>query len=296
MLRISLLLFVQVAFCALVRCNSLEPGIDPTNKLLRLHDELMQATNDVDTQIAHEALKQSMRNAWTDLDFWSSNWPALSKQMGAVSATSGSQQIAVITWNVEMQNRTQQYGGFVISKNRQDEQSIIELKHSTDRANQSTLEPKKRYKAENWPGAVYYEVIPKKQGKNSTFTLLGWDGADGVRSRKIVETLSLSHGRLRFGIPILNLGKGSEKRLILEFSDSVSAMLRWREDLQMIVMDHLSAPESQLEGNTAFYGPDMTYDGLTWQKNHWVLKKNIEVRDPDMKKPWNNPKRLKRKN
>jgi len=35
---------------------------------------------------------------------------------------------------------------------------------------------------------------------------------------------------------------------------------------------------------------------LIWQKKHWVLKKDIELRDPDMKKPWNNPKRLRRKN
>jgi hypothetical protein len=168
---------------------------------------------------------------------------------------------------------------------------VIELNHQQIGINRNVLDTKKRYKAENWPGAVYYEIIAQEQGKKLVFTLLGWDGADGIRSRKVVETLSVAQGKLRFGVPIIDMGHGSEKRLIMEYADAVTAMLRWREDLRMIVMDHLSAPEPQMEGNTSFYGPDMTYDALVWQKNHWVLKEDVEIRDPDMKKPWNNPKR-----
>ena len=296
MARHSLLLLFLFIFSTSGRCTRTVPSNDPTKELLRLHEELMQATGDAEAQLAHETLKQAMRIAWQENDFWSSNWTALSDRMGAVSTSAGNLKVAIITWNVEMQNRTQQYGGFVISKNMNGSQTVFELIHTETKARQSASESKRRYKAENWPGAVYYEIIPRKKGKNITFTLLGWEGGDAIRSRKVVETLSLAHGKFRLGVPIINLGKGSEKRLILEFSDSVSAMLRWREDLQMIVMDHLSAPDNYLKGNTAFYGPDMTYDALTWQKNQWVLKKNIELRDPDMKKPWNNPKRLKRRN
>jgi hypothetical protein len=50
-----------------------------------------------------------------------------------------------------------------------------------------------------------------------------------------------------------------------------------------------------MEGFTAVYGPDFTYDGFIWQRNHWVLKNNIEVRDADLKTPWNNPKKWRRR-
>ena len=273
-----------------------EVGEDPVAELLQLHDQLVQASNDAASQLAHESLKEAMRDAWNTHDFWTCNWLALSERMGVVTAGTGNQRVAVITWNIELTDRTQEYGGFVLAKMRNGDPVVIELNHQQIGINRNVLDTKKRYKAENWPGAVYYEIIAQEQGKKLVFTLLGWDGADGIRSRKVVETLSVSQGKLRFGVPIIDMGHGSEKRLIMEYADAVTAMLRWREDLRMIVMDHLSAPEPQMEGNTSFYGPDMTYDALVWQKNHWVLKEDVEIRDPDMKKPWNNPKRSRRRN
>lgn len=269
---------------------------DPVARLLELHDHLMQASSDTELRIAHEALKEGMRQAWNNADFWACDWSALSERMGVITAGEEEQSVAIITWNLELQNRTQEYGGFVLAKDRNGEPIVIELSHRKSHINRQALDTKKRFKAETWPGAVYYSIIPQTQGKKLVFTLLGWDGADGIRSRKVVETLSIQNGKLRFGVPIIDLGHGSEKRLVLEYADGVTAMLRWREDLRMIVMDHLSAPEPQLQGNTSFYGPDMTYDALVWQKNHWVLKENLEIRDPDMKKPWNNPKRSRRRN
>jgi hypothetical protein len=65
--------------------------------------------------------------------------------------------------------------------------------------------------------------------------------------------------------------------------------------MQMIVMDHLSPSDETLEGYTAFYGPDFTYDGFAWHRNHWVLKENIEVRDTELNTPWNNPKKRRRR-
>ena len=142
---------------------------------------------------------------------------------------------------------------------------------------------------------MYYEVLLQHQGNRPVYTLLGWDGADNIRTRKVVETLSISGSKLKFGVPIISAGRSSTKRYILEYSDQVSAILQWREDLGMIVMDHLSPPSSDLEGQTSFYGPDMSYDGFIWKKNHWVLQEDVDVRDPDLQAPWNNPKRLRRR-
>ena len=105
----------------------------------------------------------------------------------------------------------------------------------------------------------------------------------------------VSGNRVKFGIPIIDVGRGSVKRHVLEYSDAVSTTLQWREDMGMIVMDHLSPSDPAMKDFTAFYGPDFSYDGFYWHRNHWVLKEDIEVRDTEMKVPWNNPKKWRRR-
>ncbi len=268
---------------------------NPIDKLVGLHQILVQAPDEAELHLAHLALQEAMVDTWRSNDFWTTSCDALGDRMGVVHVGEKNERLAIITWNAEKKNRTQLYGGVVIFFDRFGHQIVQELEHYASTVANSSIDSKKRFKPEKWPGAIYYDLILQHQGKTPIYTLLGWDGADGIRTRKIVETLTIHGGKLRFGTPVIDAGKGSQKRLILEFSDNLTAMLRWREDLNMIVMDHLSAPDASLRGRTAFYGPDMTYDALVWQKNHWVLKENVDVRDPDMKGPWNNPKRPRRR-
>ena len=111
MRRFVLLLSFLVAVHSGLLCGSDEMAEDPVIGLLLLHDQLMQSSNDAEAKLAHETLKSAMRNAWNEHDFWECNWAALGERMGVVTAGSGNQRIAVITWNIELQNRTQQYGG-----------------------------------------------------------------------------------------------------------------------------------------------------------------------------------------
>jgi hypothetical protein len=219
----------------------------------------------------------------------------LGSVMGFASAGDGKERLAVVSWNVELNNQTNAYGAVVVFSGKKNEQAVQALRFKRSTTLRPTLDEKSRYTAKEWPGAVYYEVLLQHQGSRPVYTLLGWDGADNIRTRKVVETLSISGSKLKFGVPIISAGRGSTKRYILEYSDQVSAILQWREDLDMIVMDHLSPPSPDLEGQTAFYGPDMSYDGFVWKKNHWVLEEDVDVRDPNLQAPWNNPKRLRRR-
>jgi hypothetical protein len=196
---------------------------------------------------------------------------------------------------VELNDQTNAYGAVVIFSGKKNEQTVQALRFKRSTTLRPTLDEKSRYTAKAWPGAVYYEMLLQHQGNRPVYTLLGWDGADNIRTRKVIETLSISGTKLKFGVPIISAGRGSTKRYIMEYSDQVSAILQWREDLDMIVMDHLSPPSPELEGQPAFYGPDMSYDGFVWKKNHWVLEEDVDVRDPNLQAPWNNPKRLRRR-
>lgn len=259
------------------------------------YTEIRQATTDAERLALSDQLSQALVDHWSTRSLEDDVDAILEGAMGFASAGSGKERLAVVSWNVELKNQTHAYGAVVVFNGKKNEQTAQALRFKRSTTLRPTLDEKSRYTAKEWPGAVYYEVLLQHQGNRPVYTLLGWDGADNIRTRKVIETLSISGSKLKFGVPIISAGRGSTKRYILEYSDQVSATLQWREDLDMIIMDHLSAPSPDLEGQTAFYGPDMSYDGFVWKKNHWVLEEDVDVRDPNLEAPWNNPKRLRRR-
>jgi len=264
------------------------------NDFVGQYRNLQGLSDDAARIAASEALQASMVAYWTAEPMNLEAFTSLGETMGFAHAGSGDERFTVITWNVELRNQSQSYGGLMVYAGRKGEQHVEPLQFKKPNTLRTTLDEKARFTAKDWPGAVYYEALLRYQGSKPVYTLLGWDGADNIRTRKIVETVSVSGSKVKFGIPILSVDRGTNKRHILEYSDQVSAMLKWRPDMEMIVMDHLSPPRPELAGQTAYYGPDMSYDGFAWKKNQWVLEQDIDVRDPEVSGPWNNPKKLRR--
>ncbi len=257
--------------------------------------EIQQAQSDAERLALSDQLSEALVDHWSSQALEEEASEILGGVMGFASAGSGKERLAVVSWNVELRNQTNAYGAVVVFRGKKNDQAVQALRFKRSTTLRPTLDEKSRYTAKEWPGAVYYKVLLQHQGNRPVYTLLGWDGADNIRTRKVIETLSVSGTKLKFGVPIISAGRGSTKRYIMEYSDQVSASLQWREDLDMIVMDHLSPPSPDLEGQTAYYGPDMSYDGFVWKKNHWVLEEDVDVRDPNLQAPWNNPKRLRRR-
>ena len=270
-------------------------GETALNDFVEQYRALQGISNDEAKIAASEALQASMVAYWAVEPMNLKIFAPLGETMGFAHAGSGDERFTVITWNVELRNQSQAYGGLMVFEGRKGEQHVEPLRFKKPNALRTSLDEKARFTANDWPGAVYYEALLRYQGSKPVYTLLGWDGADNIRTRKIIETVSVSGSKVKFGIPILLVDRGTNKRHILEYSDQVSAMLKWRPDMEMIVMDHLSPPRPELAGQTSFYGPDMSYDGFSWKKNRWVLEQDIDVRDPEVSGPWNNPKKLRRR-
>ena len=228
--------------------------------------EIQQASTDEERLALSNQLSAALVDHWSIHPLEEEANELLGGVMGFTSAGSGKERLAVVSWNVELNNQTNAYGAVVVFSSKKNEQVVQALRFKRSTTLRPTLDEKSRYTAKEWPGAVYYEVLLQHQGNRPIYTLLGWDGADNIRTRKVIETLSVSGTKLKFGVPIISAGRGSTKRFILEYSDQVSATLQWREDLDMIVMDHLSPPSPDLIDQTSFYGPDMSYDGFVWKK------------------------------
>lgn len=146
------------------------------------------------------------------------------------------------------------------------------------------MEPEyKTLKPENWYGAIYYKLIPVGKKRNPTFTLLGF-APDETVNRKVVDVIEIDNrGRAKFGAKVFHFDEFMDKtyrkaplRIILSYGGKYAASVRWNEDKEMIIMDHLSPPDVKLKGVYSTYGPDMSYDALIWERNWWYLQTEVK--------------------
>ncbi|MDA0913231.1 MAG: hypothetical protein O2818_07585 [Bacteroidetes bacterium] len=256
---------------------------------LSIHKSIRTAQLDTARLGLSNQFASLLEEAFTENGCTRESLKPLEGHLGIATAGEGEEFFAIITWNVELTNKMQAYDGIVVWNESQHVQRVIRLHAEPSDEASKAISNSERYSAENWPGAVYYNAVLTYKGKKPIYTLLGWDGADDIRNRKVIEPLTIQNDEVKFGAPVILSGMGTTKRIILEYAEEVSVLLKWRPDMEMIVMDHLSPPQQFLQGQTSFYGPDMTYDALTWDKNKWVLLENIEVRDLDQTKPWIKP-------
>lgn len=243
------------------------------------YDALRLASNDQERIIASQDLAQHMRSELvecTDKECIMQiveEWP-----FGIAEAQSNKDWAVVLTWNTESVARVQSYGGFVIFNDNKSDVGLswVELEHS---AKEDVNDEGRSYRASSWTGALYYYMVLKYDGKTPIYTLLGWDGADGIVTRKVIETMSINNGRLRIGVPYLENEQGLKKRHVLEYGDIIQVTLKYDDEGERIILDRLAPNDPTLKGQTAFYGPTLEYDAYHWENNKWTLTSFVEVKN-----------------
>lgn len=213
---------------------------------------------------------------------------------------SSDDQIRMINWNVPLSNGEHLFYGCVWYH------SLFEDMYYTIPLKDMNRDPDKwdsRYFSnEEWPGALYYEIIPvfKRNRKTTdTYTLLGWDGRDNMTNAKVLDVLKImGDDKLRFGENIFQTPTGLKKRLMFEYADEVSASFKFYPKKKCIVMDHLSPKNPIMLGVFADYGPDGTYDLYQLEKGIWKLysKIDISVFSANDNKMYREPRRARRVN
>lgn len=198
------------------------------------------------------------------------------KDVGNVMRLSLGDEAAIYTWQVP--DSTFQYRRYgLVAALRKGEVVITELEEQ-----HNPMATFQQLKAENWYGAIYYEAIPVEKGRKAYYTLLGF--AKGKRiNEKIIDVVEVDRrGRPRFGAKIFRVQEWQDQsfqrapmRLILKYGGDISASVKWNEEEEMIVMDHLSPPDEKLKGVYQEYGPDMSYDGLEWEDDWWHLREEV---------------------
>jgi len=183
----------------------------------------------------------------------------------------------LFNWNLPNDDGTHFYGCFFQWKSTRKKDAEVNWVELTIDPDDRPLSANKYMTPEKWKGALYYDVITVNHKKNHYYLLLGWDGADALINRKVIEPITFSGGKVRLGAPVFKVDRGSPKRHVLEYSEEVMVSLKYHKGEKRIVFDHLAPRAAGLEGNPAFYGPDLTFDAFVYDNGKWVLESNVNV-------------------
>lgn len=136
---------------------------------------------------------------------------------------------------------------------------------------------------EHWFGALYYKIESVTYKKKTYYILLGWDGNTIMSNRKLAETLYFENNTPMFGAPLFDLKderyKKPIKRLVFEFNNKASMVLRFEPAKQMLVHENVAPQRPQDYGHPETYVPDGSYDFYkfnkktgTWEKQKGILQ------------------------
>jgi hypothetical protein len=240
-------------------------------KSLKLALNTLRASNDDNQKLElHEQLKSVVREVLSLPASFSYPFESL-KTIGFIDSPDG--KIRIINWNVEMSDMTQVYGCFIQHFDSKTKQLIVsELFDETPRFTQRTDE---FLDAFHWYGALYYKIIPIKRGSKTAYTLLAWDGNNSMSTIKIIDILTFSSNKPKFGGQIFKEKNTIKKRVYFEYAEKISMNLNYEQQYNRITFDHLTPESPTLEGFYSFYVPDFTYDAFLFQSNKWVLVEDV---------------------
>lgn len=289
-MRFSLILsFLLMTFAVHAKKKESFPQIDSVVQVLENLKSKIIGAEDPDKLILnqqfHSVLGELLENYNTlNYDF---------SKLKSVSVLTGPKnRFRIYTWPLELSGESYDYYGFTqyLVKKKKKEIKVVTLENAIfDMAHEDT----KSYQAEEWRGALYYQLVPSKKNSKK-FVLLGWDGHNGRSTKKIIEVISFSRkGIPTFGAGILKFNVGSKRqvkyktkfRVVFEYSNKVAMLLKYDKNLKMIVFDHLSPTTPNLKGVPAAYVPDFSYDGFVFKSGKWYMQTNVEAKNRKQAKP-----------
>ncbi|NVN94964.1 MAG: hypothetical protein HXX18_06740 [Bacteroidetes bacterium] len=174
----------------------------------------------------------------------------------------------------------------------------------TDKSNDIIAPELQILDANNWYGALYYKIIHTQNKDVDYYTLLGWNGNNGMSFKKLIEVLSFRAGNKPiFGASIFKRGKDKPKRIIFEYSAKAIMNLKYdNQEYQekvrfkkpkngkrfemvsikssMILFDRLVPLSPSLEGQKQFYVPETNiYDAFIYENGKWDFIEDVDARN-----------------
>ncbi len=193
------------------------------------------------------------------------------KSIGDIRSDDGL--VRIFSWNVQFQDLSNDYFSFILKKDkRRGDVDVIELKRQDQHirlARNETIDK------DNWYGALYYDIIDVEKRNRTFYTLLGYDFNTQRSTIKFIDVLYFTGSTPHLGYPLFKNERERYLRVLFEYSNDAIMSLRYDNDRDLIIFDHLSPKTSKLKEFREFYVPDMSYDAYIWDGKYWNLKEDI---------------------
>jgi hypothetical protein len=179
----------------------------------------------------------------------------------------------IFTWQLFVNDSTYRYYGAIQMNSR--EMKLFPLIDRSDEMDQRPVY--EAFPAEEWYGALYYNLRPFDTKDGPKYLLFGYDAYAFFEKRKVVEVLSFdAAGKPVFGAAVFEKpnAKVPEMRMLFEYSAEASVRVNWDEQYQMVLFDHLIAWPSPF-GRGITFVPDGSYDGLKLEKGRWKFVEKV---------------------
>lgn len=187
--------------------------------------------------------------------------------------TSQDKNVRVFSWNVQWESGKHTYYCFILKKNRRgNSHTVIPLE---DNSIALPPQPTETLDEDNWYGALYYDIIDVQKGRKTYYTLFGYDAKNNRSTVKLLDVLHFAGNSPKFGYPLFNTNEGVKKRVYFEHAAKTVMSLRYDQQREMIIFDHLSPESPGLAEFREFYVPDMSYDAFVFENNKWQLREDV---------------------
>jgi len=176
----------------------------------------------------------------------------------------------IFSWQLTFQNKTHRYFGALQMNTKDGTLRLIpffDFSDTLQTPQTEILTPK------NWYGCLYYKMVETRFFGRKYYTLFGWDGNDIFSTRKVMEILTFDRNQLVFGASVILMGEGNHEevltRFIIEYRDDANVTLNYNQDMDLVIYDHLSTPDTLLPDLKMLQLPDGSYEGFEWRWGKW---------------------------
>lgn len=232
--------------------------------------KLRQAKTDDQINDLNKVFKDELNAVITE--DWAFEYP-FTKLNSIGKVFSEDREVRIISWNIQLENGEHKYHAYVLKrKGRKDGHYVTEL---IDNSNNLPPETQETLTADNWYGALYYDIKDIQKGRKTYYTLFGYDAKNKRSTLKMLDVLYFTGKTPRLGNPLFETKEGYAKRVYFEHSAKCVMSLKYDDKRDLIIFDHLSPEAPNLAEFREYYVPDMSYDAYKFENNKWRLKEDI---------------------
>ena len=242
-----------------------------TNNLKILFDKLEFSSNDISRDSVNKIITNKVKTIIEENKF-----DEFKNIKNISSLISDDNKVSFVTWPVLYSDNSFKYFGFV--RYYENDFGRYTVEKLTDNSDKIINPERQNLSTDNWYGAFYYKIIYKKFKKDKIYVLLGWNGNNDLSNQKLIDIFYMNEdNEATFGKDIFESENGIKKRLIFEYKEGIAMNLRYNKKKKMIIWDHLSPSKPELKGHYEYYGPDLTFDALYFEKGIWKYISDIDL-------------------